>query len=69
MYIQKVMLDDAIAAVQSSEQWHLFSSGSGNFLHWQWELSSLAVETSPSSGNSITGNGNALCILFLTILP
>nr|GFC18892.1 hypothetical protein [Tanacetum cinerariifolium] len=24
--------------VQSSQQWHLFSSGSGNFLHWQWEL-------------------------------
>nr|GFA21636.1 hypothetical protein [Tanacetum cinerariifolium] len=25
-------------AVQSSQQWHLFSSGNGNFLHWQWEL-------------------------------
>nr|GEW04246.1 hypothetical protein [Tanacetum cinerariifolium] len=25
-------------AVQSSQQWLLFSSGSGNFLHWQWEL-------------------------------
>nr|GEW76666.1 hypothetical protein [Tanacetum cinerariifolium] len=36
---------------------------------WQWELSSLAVETSPGSGNSITGSGNALCILFPTILP
>nr|GEW77049.1 hypothetical protein [Tanacetum cinerariifolium] len=33
---------------------------------WQWELSSLAVETSSGSGNSITGSGNALCILFLT---
>nr|GEW62973.1 ribonuclease H-like domain-containing protein [Tanacetum cinerariifolium] len=30
--------------VQSFEQWHLFSSGSGNFLHWQWELL-LAVGT------------------------
>nr|GFA74844.1 hypothetical protein [Tanacetum cinerariifolium] len=36
---------------------------------WQWELSSLAVETSSASGNSITGSGNALCILFPTILP
>nr|GEZ48023.1 hypothetical protein [Tanacetum cinerariifolium] len=25
---------------------------------WQWKLSSLAVETSSSSGNSITGRGN-----------
>nr|GEZ02132.1 hypothetical protein [Tanacetum cinerariifolium] len=25
-------------AVQSSQQWHLISSGSENFLHWQWEL-------------------------------
>nr|GEU98009.1 hypothetical protein [Tanacetum cinerariifolium] len=24
--------------MQSSQQWHLFSSGSGNFLHWKWEL-------------------------------
>nr|GEY73304.1 hypothetical protein [Tanacetum cinerariifolium] len=31
---------------------------------WQWELSSPAVGTSPGSGNSITGSGNALCILF-----
>nr|GEU30533.1 hypothetical protein [Tanacetum cinerariifolium] len=36
---------------------------------WQWELSSLAVETSPGIGNSITGSRNALCILFPTILP
>nr|GEW91469.1 hypothetical protein [Tanacetum cinerariifolium] len=36
---------------------------------WQWELSSLAVGTSSGSGNSITGSGNALCILFPTILP
>nr|GEX04611.1 putative reverse transcriptase domain-containing protein [Tanacetum cinerariifolium] len=35
----------------------------------EWELSSLAVGTSPGSGNSITGSGNALCILFQTILP
>nr|GEX81665.1 FACT complex subunit SSRP1 [Tanacetum cinerariifolium] len=47
----------------------------GNFLHWLWELllggelSSLAVGTSSGSGNSITGSGNALCILFPTILP
>nr|GFC85129.1 hypothetical protein [Tanacetum cinerariifolium] len=32
----------------------------------QWELSSLAVVTSSGSGNSITGSGNALCILFPT---
>nr|GEY54353.1 reverse transcriptase domain-containing protein [Tanacetum cinerariifolium] len=24
--------------VQSSQQWHLFSFGIGNFLHWKWEL-------------------------------
>nr|GEU61330.1 hypothetical protein [Tanacetum cinerariifolium] len=36
---------------------------------WQWELSSLAVRTSSDSENSITGIGNALCILFPTILP
>nr|GEY03103.1 copia protein [Tanacetum cinerariifolium] len=36
---------------------------------WQWELSSLKVGTSSGSGNFITGSGNALCILFLTILP
>nr|GEZ64580.1 hypothetical protein [Tanacetum cinerariifolium] len=35
----------------------------------QWELSSLAVGTSSASKNSMTGSGNALCILFLTILP
>nr|GEZ37507.1 hypothetical protein [Tanacetum cinerariifolium] len=35
----------------------------------QWEPSSLAVGTSSGSGNSITGSGNALCILFPTILP
>nr|GEU69183.1 copia protein [Tanacetum cinerariifolium] len=33
---------------------------------WQWKLSSLAVGTSSGSGNSITGSGNALCILFPT---
>nr|GEV09886.1 reverse transcriptase domain-containing protein [Tanacetum cinerariifolium] len=27
-----------LVAVQSSQQWLLFSSDSGNFLHWQWEL-------------------------------
>nr|GFD04300.1 hypothetical protein [Tanacetum cinerariifolium] len=36
---------------------------------WQWELSSLEVGTSSDSGNAITGSGNALCILFPTILP
>nr|GEY03416.1 retrovirus-related Pol polyprotein from transposon TNT 1-94 [Tanacetum cinerariifolium] len=35
---------------------------------WQWEHSSLAVGTSSASRNSITGSGNALRILFLTIL-
>nr|GEV03972.1 hypothetical protein [Tanacetum cinerariifolium] len=34
----------------------------------QWQLSSLAVGTSSGSGNTITGSGNALCILFPTIL-
>nr|GFA28698.1 hypothetical protein [Tanacetum cinerariifolium] len=34
---------------------------------WQWELSSLAVGTSSGNGNSITGSGNALCILFPTL--
>nr|GEZ54906.1 hypothetical protein [Tanacetum cinerariifolium] len=33
---------------------------------WQWQLSSLAVGSSSVSGNFITGNGNALCILFPT---
>nr|GEY71643.1 reverse transcriptase domain-containing protein [Tanacetum cinerariifolium] len=46
----------------------LFFFSSGNFLHWKWELSSLAVETSSGSGNSITGSGNALCILFPTCM-
>nr|GEU98509.1 hypothetical protein [Tanacetum cinerariifolium] len=45
--------------VQSSWQWLHFSFGSGNFLHWQWEVV-LPVET------LITGSGNALCILFPT---
>nr|GEU72477.1 hypothetical protein [Tanacetum cinerariifolium] len=36
---------------------------------WQWQLSSLAVGSSSGSGNSVTGSGNALCILFPTILP
>nr|GEY00904.1 retrovirus-related Pol polyprotein from transposon TNT 1-94 [Tanacetum cinerariifolium] len=35
---------------------------------WQWQPSSLAVGTSSASENSIPGNGNALCILFLTHL-
>nr|GFA64375.1 reverse transcriptase domain-containing protein [Tanacetum cinerariifolium] len=35
---------------------------------WKWQLSSLAVGTSTGSGNSITGSGNALCILFPTLL-
>nr|GFA95764.1 hypothetical protein [Tanacetum cinerariifolium] len=38
-----------------------FFTGSGNFF-WQWELHNC-------SGNSITGSGNTLCILFPTILP
>nr|GEZ55573.1 hypothetical protein [Tanacetum cinerariifolium] len=36
---------------------------------WQWHSSSLAVGTSSASRNSIPGSGNALCILFPTILP
>nr|GEX67803.1 hypothetical protein [Tanacetum cinerariifolium] len=32
----------------------------------QWQLSSLAVGTSSGSGSTITGSGNALCILFPT---
>nr|GEV12528.1 hypothetical protein [Tanacetum cinerariifolium] len=36
---------------------------------WQWEPSSLAVGSSFGSGNFIAGSGNALCILFPTILP
>nr|GFB06132.1 hypothetical protein [Tanacetum cinerariifolium] len=47
-------------------QCHLHNTGI-DFLQ-QWELSSLAVETSSGSGNSITGSGNALCILFPTNL-
>nr|GEW65365.1 transposon Ty3-I Gag-Pol polyprotein [Tanacetum cinerariifolium] len=33
----------------------------------RWHLSSLVVGSYSASGNSITGSGNALCILFLTI--
>nr|GEX21626.1 hypothetical protein [Tanacetum cinerariifolium] len=51
-----------------SESSAIFSAVAFLFL-WQWELSSLAVGTSFDSGNSITGSGNALCILFPTILP
>nr|GFD00645.1 hypothetical protein [Tanacetum cinerariifolium] len=47
-------------------QCKLHSSGI-SFLH-QGELSSLAVGTSSGSGNSITGSGNASCILFPTQL-
>nr|GEZ17480.1 hypothetical protein [Tanacetum cinerariifolium] len=42
--------------VQSSWQWLHFSSGSGNFLHWKWEVV-LPV------GTLITGSGNAFSIL------
>nr|GEW65893.1 reverse transcriptase domain-containing protein [Tanacetum cinerariifolium] len=35
----------------------------------KWEPSSLAVGSSSGSGNFIAGSGNALCILFPTILP
>nr|GEW61178.1 putative ribonuclease H-like domain-containing protein [Tanacetum cinerariifolium] len=51
----------------TTEQCNLLSSGI-SFLR-QGELSLLAVGTSSGSGNSITCNGNALCILFPTILP
>nr|GEV72425.1 ubiquitin hydrolase [Tanacetum cinerariifolium] len=43
----------------------IFSAVASLFF-WQWKLSSLAVGTSTSSGNSITGSENALCILFPT---
>nr|GEZ32144.1 reverse transcriptase domain-containing protein [Tanacetum cinerariifolium] len=48
----------SLVAVRSSQQWLLLSSGSGNLLLWQWELSS-------SSGNSILILGilNRSCIL------
>nr|GFA80129.1 hypothetical protein [Tanacetum cinerariifolium] len=36
----------------------IFSTMASLFF-WQWKLSSLAVETSSDSGNSITGSGNA----------
>nr|GEW29147.1 hypothetical protein [Tanacetum cinerariifolium] len=36
--------EDQHRTVQSLQQWLLFSSASGNFLHWQWELL-LAVGT------------------------
>nr|GEZ48125.1 hypothetical protein [Tanacetum cinerariifolium] len=36
---------------------------------WQWHPSTVVVGTSSACGNFITGSGNALCILFLTILP
>nr|GEV18244.1 hypothetical protein [Tanacetum cinerariifolium] len=48
-----------------SNQYNLHSSGIV-FLQ-QWELSSPVVVTSSDSGNSITGSGNALCILFPTL--
>nr|GEW35359.1 ribonuclease H-like domain-containing protein [Tanacetum cinerariifolium] len=44
----------------------IFTSVASLFF-WQWEFSSLAVGTSPGSGNSITGCGNPLCILFPTV--
>nr|GEZ80132.1 hypothetical protein [Tanacetum cinerariifolium] len=53
--------------ILDSRQCNLHSSGIV-FLQ-QWELSPLAVGTSSGSRNSITGSGNALCILFPTILP
>nr|GEW05161.1 hypothetical protein [Tanacetum cinerariifolium] len=31
-------LQVTLKLLQSSQQWLLFSSGSGNFLYWQWEL-------------------------------
>nr|GEX21144.1 zinc finger, CCHC-type [Tanacetum cinerariifolium] len=50
----------------NEEQCNLLSSGISFLL--AVELSPLAVGTSLGSGNSITGSGNALCILFSTIL-
>nr|GEX21575.1 reverse transcriptase domain-containing protein [Tanacetum cinerariifolium] len=41
-----------LVAVQSSQQWHFFSSAVGTFF--------------TGSGNFITGSGNVLCILFPT---
>nr|GEW19915.1 integrase, catalytic region, zinc finger, CCHC-type, peptidase aspartic, catalytic [Tanacetum cinerariifolium] len=40
----------------NSWQWDLHSSGSGNTLHWQWELI-LAVGTYTASGNSLLAVG------------
>nr|GEY11090.1 reverse transcriptase domain-containing protein [Tanacetum cinerariifolium] len=62
-------LEKAITITQRlmDQQCNLYSNGIV-FLQ-QWELSSLAVGISSGSGNSITGSGNALCILFPTILP
>nr|GEX88041.1 hypothetical protein [Tanacetum cinerariifolium] len=40
----------------NSWQWDLYSSGSGNTLHWQWELI-LPVGTYTASGNSLLAVG------------
>nr|GEX71782.1 reverse transcriptase domain-containing protein [Tanacetum cinerariifolium] len=55
-YAQPIRIDAIFLAVAS-------------LFFWQWQPSSLAVGTSIASGNSIPGSGNALCILFPTILP
>nr|GEY04620.1 hypothetical protein [Tanacetum cinerariifolium] len=49
----------------TKEQSAIFTAVASLFF-WQWQLSSLAVETSSASGNSITGSRNSLCILFPT---
>nr|GEW47850.1 hypothetical protein [Tanacetum cinerariifolium] len=49
--------------------WHAIFLAVASLFFWQWEPSSLAVGCSSGSGNFIAGSGNALCILFPTILP
>nr|GEZ88150.1 hypothetical protein [Tanacetum cinerariifolium] len=40
-----------------------------SLIFWQWQQPSLAVGTYTASGNTEPDSGNALCILFPTILP
>nr|GEY28097.1 hypothetical protein [Tanacetum cinerariifolium] len=58
--IQDVPTADSGTDCELLEQGDLHSSGNGNTFHWQWEII-LPVGTPSSSGN-------ALCILFPTIL-
>nr|GEV83812.1 putative reverse transcriptase domain-containing protein [Tanacetum cinerariifolium] len=51
--MQNILYHMLVRRLQSSWQWLHFSSGNGNFLHWQWEVV-LQV------GTLITGSGNTL---------